>query len=202
MINGPGDLGLAAQPPHRSRLPILIMVIAVVVLAVAVGASVALVRHSNAHPQATESAPTYASTSCPATLTPGPDWRNLSDSRYAENLDLMVGNKLREEYVSVQRSMLAIFDNDYAEFVKDSETGWRKLAVRHTITVGHRSTVNGERVRRLTLTGEIDGDRYFYWVDLREGKQGYYQVAGWTSYDEHRQREREVTDVMRSFFEL
>jgi hypothetical protein len=131
-----------------------------------------------------------------------PDTWSPPPAKYKNDVAVIqMGEARRERYVMVISNAkadvadLAAFEQvvlgNSKEMLRDAAVGERR-----TLTIGELPAV------QYVVTGTIEGIKVVYWFTLVDGKNGWYQVIGWTLPSRRDVAEKPIGEVINSFREL
>jgi hypothetical protein len=134
-------------------------------------------------------------------LTVPDSWNGVPDEQVNELAAIQLGDLRKAQYVLVITGAKTDFDSleDFSaacltearQNVEDAEMGDRR-----DITIG------GLPAAQHQVTGKYEAIKLVYWFTMIEGKNGYYEVVGWTLPSRKSAAEKVILDVINSFREL
>ena len=128
-------------------------------------------------------------------------WQDMPEEFGTELAAIQLADLRKAQYIVVITGAMADFDSleDFADACLtevEVQLENAKVGDRRDLTIG------GLRAAQHQVTGKYEGVKLVYWFTMIEGKNGFYQVVGWTLPSRQTVAEPVILDVINSFREL
>jgi hypothetical protein len=214
-------------PPKPKRSPTLWIVVGVTALIIAGGATwgvIALNKSDTPAAQPTSTgSPNPTSETSPTTGRPtsqapsgetkvitAPDgkteltvpdsWEEIPEQFQNEVAVIQQGDQRKEQYAMVIPANKSDY-NDFAGFVGSAVEDIKTSLDDVEVGAEEQVTIGDLKGAQYEVSASVTGTKIVYWFTMVEGKNGFYQVVGWTLPSRKSQAEPPIQEVIASFRE-
>ena len=134
-------------------------------------------------------------------LTVPVSWKDVPKSFKSDMAVIQLGDLRREQYMVVLTLDRSDFE-DFTTFTGAMVDGAKSAIEGAEVGPPRGLTIDGLSAMQYQITGKANGIKIVFWYTMVDGKNGYYQLVGWTLPSKKAEAEPVITEVTSSFREL